>query len=263
MATLKIFTKSLVILSAAFIVLTAFTFLQQRHVLYVIGDSTVKNSSGHGGPGLWGWGTFIGDFFDSTKLRTENQAMAGRSSRTFYTEGRWENVRSTLQPGDFVIMQFGHNDGSVPDTAKAGNRGTLKGTGEETKELVFQDGRKEIVHTYGWYIRKFVTDAKSRGAIPIVCSMIPRNMWKDGNTLRASNDFGKWAAEIAKEEGAYFIDLNSITGDKYDAMGADKVKEFFPGDHTHTNEEGARMNAASVVEGLRKIKDCPLNGYLK
>lgn len=255
--------KFLPAIALIFLSLTAFMHLQQRKTLYVIGDSTVKNSSGHGGPGLWGWGTFIGDFFDSTRLQTNNQAMAGRSSRTFFTEGRWENVRTKLQPGDFVIMQFGHNDGSVPDTAKAGNRGTLKGTGNETKELVFADGRTETVHTYGWYIRKFVTDTKAKAAIPIVCSMIPRNMWKDGSTLRASNDFGKWAAEVAKEEGAYFIDLNTITGNKYDGMGPDKVKDFFPGDHTHTNEAGARLNAESIVEGIKNLKDCPLNNYLK
>lgn len=159
------------------------------------------------------------------------------------------------------MMQFGHNDGSRPDTT-ARNRGTLKGTGEDTVELIFADGRKEIVHTYGWYIRQFVQGAKRKGATPIVLSMIPRNIWKDGKVPRANNDFGKWAKEVADQEGALFIDLNAITADKYDAMGPEKVKEFFPGDHTHTNKAGAMVNAASVVEGLKKTKNFPLSDYL-
>lgn len=170
---------------------------------------------------------------------------------------------AVLKPGDFVMMQFGHNEGSKPDTSKAGNRGVLRGTGNETTTLQYADGRTEIVHTYGWYLRKFITDAKSKGAVPVVLSMIPRNVWKDGKTVRASNDFGKWATEAVEQEGVYFIGLNSITADKYDRMGPEKVKEFFPVDHTHTNEAGARLNATSVIEGLKQIHTCPLNKYLQ
>jgi len=228
----------------------------QKPTLYIIGDSTVRNNQP-----LYGWGSVIGTFFDSTKIDMANHAMAGRSSRTFVTEGRWHKVDSLLKPGDFVMMQFGHNDGSIPDTTKK-NRGTLKGIGEETKDLVWSDGRKETVHTYGWYIRKFIKDTKNKGGIPVVLSMIPRNEWKDGKVLRANESFGKWAKEVADQEGAYFIDLNQITADKYDQMGPEKVKIFFPGDHTHTNKEGATINAASIVEGIKQIKDCPLNGFL-
>lgn len=244
------------------VVLMSFIDLQQKQTLYIIGDSTVRNSSGNGGPGQWGWGTFIGGFFDPVTLTVSNQAMAGRSTRTFTSEGRWDKVMSVLKPGDFVMMQFGHNEGSKPDTGKAGNRGVLRGTGNETTALLYADGRTETVHTYGWYLRKFISDAKLKGAVPVVLSMIPRNVWKDGKTVRASNDFGKWAAEVAKQESVYFIDLNSITADKYDRMGPDQVKEFFSVDHTHTNEAGARLNAASVVEGLKEIRKCPLNKYL-
>ena len=93
--------------------------------------------------------------------------------------------------------------------------------------------------------------------------MIPRNQFKDGKVLRADLSFGKWAAEVAKEENAFFIDLNKISGDKYDAMGPEKVKAFFPGDHTHTNLEGAKLNAQSVIEGIIALKDCQLKDYIK
>jgi lysophospholipase L1-like esterase len=236
----------------------SFSKLQDKKpTLYIIGDSTVRNNNKE----QWGWGTLISDLFDSTKITVSNNAIAGRSSRSFTNEGRWRRVDSLLKPGDFVMMQFGHNDGSYPDTS-AKNRGTLKGTGEDTVLLEFADGHKETAHTYGWYIRQFVKDAKAKGAIPIVLSMIPRNVWKDGKVARATNDFGRWAKEVADEEGAFFIDLNAITADKYDQWGPDKVKEYFPGDHTHTNKEGAAINAASIVEGIRQNPKIELNKYL-
>ncbi|WEK20164.1 MAG: rhamnogalacturonan acetylesterase [Candidatus Pedobacter colombiensis] len=248
-----------IILIGLLCVATVFAFRKiEKPILHIIGDSTVRNSNKE----TWGWGTPIADFFDTVKIDIENNAMAGRSTRTFLSEGRWDKVLASLKPGDFVTMQFGHNDGSAPDTTKEGRRGVLKGIGEETKVLTWPDGKIETVHTYGWYLRKFVLEAKAKGAIPIVISMIPRNQFKNGKVLRVADNFGKWAAEVAKEEQAYFIDLNKIVADKYDAMGSEKVKAFFPGDHTHTNLEGAKFNALSVVEGIKELKDCPLNKYL-
>jgi rhamnogalacturonan endolyase len=237
---------------------TAAFMKPQKPVLYIIGDSTVRNTNR---PGC-GWGEVIYTQFDTSKIKISNQAMAGRSTRTFISEGRWDRVMSTIKPGDFVIMQFGHNEGSMPDTTRMGNRGVLRGTGEETKELLWRNGRKETVHSYGWYISKFCTDAISKGAIPIVASMIPRNEFRDGKVIRASNDYGKWASEAALQAGAYFVDLNSITSDKYDLMGPAEVKKLFPGDHTHTNVAGAMINAASVAEGIKTLKKCPLSKYL-
>jgi rhamnogalacturonan acetylesterase len=92
--------------------------------------------------------------------------------------------------------------------------------------------------------------------------MIPRNEFRDGKVMRANNDYGKWSAEVAAQTGAYFVDLNSITSDKYDKLGPDETKKLFPGDHTHTNIDGARINAASVTEGLRMLKDCHLKDFL-
>ncbi|MBC7616679.1 MAG: rhamnogalacturonan acetylesterase [Pedobacter sp.] len=251
--------KLIFIIVGIITVISSFAFIAQRKpTLHTIGDSTVRNSNKE----TWGWGTPIAALFDTTKLHVENNAMAGRSTRTFLSEGRWDKVLESLKSGDFVTMQFGHNEGSVPDTTKAGRRGVLRGIGKETKELIWPDGKKETVHTYGWYIRKFVRETKAKGAIPIVVSMIPRNQFKNGKVVRADKDFGKWAAEVAKEENTFFIDLNKITADKYDVMGAEKVKTFFPGDHTHTNLQGAIVNAESVVEGLRGVKGCPLNTYL-
>jgi rhamnogalacturonan acetylesterase len=241
------------------VTLCSFALLQNgKPTIYLIGDSTVHNSDKE----QWGWGSLLPEFFDSNKIRISNQAMAGRSTRTFVKEGRWNRVLSTLKKGDYVMMQFGHNEGSKPDTTRGGYRGVLKGTGEDSVQLTWPNGNPETVHSYGWYIRKFIRDAKDKGATPIVLSMIPRNEFREGKVLRADKDYGKWAKEVADAEGVMFIDLNAITADKYDAWGPEKVKTFFPGDHTHTNQEGARINAASVVDGIKAAPKNSLNNYL-
>jgi rhamnogalacturonan acetylesterase len=256
-----LFNKHKSILIAALVIVSCSSFLilqKEKPTLFIIGDSTVRNNNGE----QRGWGSLLPEFFDSTKITISNQAMAGRSTRTFVKEGRWDKVLSGLKKGDFVMMQFGHNEGSKPDTSRSGYRGVLKGTGEDTVQLTWPNGTVETVHSYGWYLRKFITEAKLRGAIPIVLSMIPRNQFKDGKVVRADMNYGKWAKEVANAEGVLFIDLNSITADKYDAQGPDIVKTYFQGDHTHTNKEGARLNAASVVDGIRAESKNPLNAYL-
>ena len=241
------------------VLLSSFVILNNKPTLYIIGDSTVRNTNRP----QCGWGEMIGELLDTTKISISNQAMAGRSTRTFIKEKRWEKVLSTLKKGDYVIMQFGHNEGSKPDTSRAGYRGVLRGTGDETVSLTWKDSSVEVVHTYGWYLRKFIREAKEKGATPIVCSMIPRNQWTDGKVRLADKDFGKWAKEIAESEGVAFVDLNNITAEKYNAMGPDEVAKLFYKDHTHTNEEGAKINAASVAEGLRLLKNNSLAAYLK
>src|ERR1700704_5219707 len=232
---------------------------QRLPTLFLIGDSTVKNST----QGLQGWGDAIGASFDQSKIKVENRARGGRSSRTFMTEGLWDQVVVQLQPGDFVLMQFGHNDGgAVNDDSRA--RGSLRGIGDETEEIDnLMTKKHEVVHTFGWYMKKFVTDTRAKGATPIVLSFIPRNMWKDGKVIRGSDSYGKWAAQVAAAEQVAFIDLNEIVAKKYEVLGPDKVKElYFLEDHTHTTPAGAEVNAASVVEGLRALKNCQLAGVL-
>ncbi|HEX4810569.1 MAG TPA: rhamnogalacturonan acetylesterase [Bryobacteraceae bacterium] len=225
--------------------------------LYITGDSTVNNHS----KGLLGWGDPIANYFDASRIHVENDARGGRSSRTFLTEGLWDSVLAKLQPGDFVVMQFGHNDGGALTDIR--HRASLKGTGEDTAEGPNDSGQMETVHSYGWYMRRFVDDTKAKHAVPIVLSPVPRNIWENGKVVRASRDYGKWAQEAAQREGAFFIDLNEITARKYEALGPDVVKaKYFGEDHTHTTPAGAEVNAQSVVEGIRGLKDCALNNYL-
>jgi rhamnogalacturonan acetylesterase len=238
---------SLLIISMFFISAGTLGEKIEKPTLFIIGDSTVKNGSGNGGGGLWGWGDFMYEQLDTTKISIRNYARGGRSSRTFITEGLWDNVLSKVKTGDFVIMQFGHNDGgAVNDSSRA--RGTIRGTGEETQEIDnILTKKHEVVHSFGWYMRKYIADTKAKGATPIVCSLIPRNDWKDGKVIRAMNNYGEWAADAATAGGAFFIDLNGI----------------FLTEHTHTTKAGAQLNAVSVMEGIKNLKNCELSKYLK
>lgn len=236
-----------------------------RPALYLVGDSTVKNGKGRGDGGLWGWGNYLPAYLDTTRLRVENDALGGTSSRTFQTQGWWEKVQAKLRPGDFVLIQFGHNDnGPLADTARA--RGTIKGVGEESEEVYNPLMKKqEVVHTYGWYLRRLVAEARAKGATPIICSPIPRNTWTNGRVNRNNADYGQWAAEVARQTDAYFIDLNRLVADKYDQAGEATVRAtyFNSTDHTHTIEAGARLNAQAVAAGLRTLPGKPLKKYLR
>ena len=225
-----------------------------KPVVYLIGDSTVRNSTA----GQMGWGDPLVSEFDPAKISVINRAIGGRSSRTFLTEGRWEAVMAHLKPGDFVLMQFGHNDGGKLNDDRC--RASLKGTGEETEDIVRStDQQPETVHSYGWYLRKFITDTKSKGATPIVVSLIPRNLWNDGEISRSAGDHAGWAKQVAEQEHALFIDFHHLLGDRYDKLGEAKTTALFAGtDHTHTNPLGAEFNAKSMATAIRDLQHCDL-----
>jgi rhamnogalacturonan acetylesterase len=253
------------IIAAFSVVITAWTLFESgKPVVYIIGDSTVKNGKGTGDEGLWGWGDCIVQYFDTTKIKIENHAIGGRSSRTFQTEGRWDKILAKLQPGDFVVIQFGHNDGGpLADTARA--RGTIKGIGNDSAEIYNPIMKKqEIVHSYGWYMRKYISDTKAKNAIPVVCSPVPRNIWKEGKVTRDTASYSLWASQVAKNADVFFINLNELICNQYDKLHEEKVNStmFTTKDHTHTTGEGARLNALCVTEGIKDLKKCTLKKYL-
>ena len=243
------------------LLMTAFSSQDKRKpVLYIIGDSTVKNGDGSGKNGQWGWGSLIYEYFDTTRIVVQNHAIGGRSSRTFITENRWDRILADLKKGDFVLIQFGHNDGGpLDDTARA--RGTIKGIGNDSVEI-YNPIRKqnEVVFTYGRYMLTYVNDCKSRGAIPIICSPVPRNNKIEGKI--PVDNYANWSKEVASQTNAYFIPLNTMVADKYNAMDSVTLNRLFYGDRTHTSLEGARLNAEIVVQGVKDIKKIKLRKYL-
>ena len=210
-----------------------------------------------------GLGDFLAPFFDTNKINVVNRALGGTSSRTFYRD-QWPRVLAMLKPGDFVIMQFGHNDGSaVNDASRA--RGTIKGVSDESQAITNLITKKfEVVHSFGWYEKQLIAEARATGATPMVCSLIPRNNWKNGLAARNKNDYAGWAGQAAQSENAPFLDINEIIARQYDELGQEKVKPLFiVGAGPHTSMAGAETNATCVVAALKGLKENPMQNTFR
>jgi lysophospholipase L1-like esterase len=198
--------------------------------IFIAGDSTAARGAG---ARQQGWGVPFADYFDTAKVTVINRARGGRSSRTFVSEGLWDQMLGQVKAGDIVLIQFGHNDGgAVNDASRA--RGSIPGLGEESREIDNLVTKKhEVVRTFGWYMRKMIADTKAKGATP-----------------------------IAKAAVVPFVDLNNQMADKFDALGEERMKALYPQDHTHFNAEGADLHAAAVVSGLKALHPNPVEKYL-
>ncbi|HXT13735.1 MAG TPA: rhamnogalacturonan acetylesterase [Candidatus Angelobacter sp.] len=226
--------------------------------LWLIGDSTVRNGTLGDGSNMnqWGWGAPIVAYFDLHKINVVNRAYGGTSSRTFYSGFFWKNLRPLIKKGDFVMLQFGAND-----NGGAKGKGALKGTGPETQDIT-RNGKTETVHTFGWYLERFVQETRERGATPIICSLTPRKNWTAGGHFRRDNTtHASWAAEVAKKTGTPFVDLYELISRKYDALSREKVNVLYvpsPKENLHTGWDGAVINAGCVIAGLKGLREDPL-----
>jgi rhamnogalacturonan acetylesterase len=237
----------------------------QKPRLFLIGDSTVKSGKGIGENNMWGWGSQIESHFDTSKIQLINAAIGGRSSRTFLTEGRWDPIISQLKNGDFLIVQFGHNDDwAINDTIRA--RGTIKGIGNDSIEIDNLITKKhETVYSFGWYLRKYAHEAKAKGAEVYLCSQVPFNKFENNKVIRKKEYYPKWTAEVAKQTKSNYIDLHELSAKVYDKLGYETVKTsyFTEKDNVHTNENGAKLNAKMVLLGISKTRNSKLKKYIK
>ena len=258
------------------------TRTEGKPVVFITGDSTVKNKD-KDEDDMWGWGSVANTVFDETKIDIINAAMAGRSCRSYLNEGRWEKVYNSLKPGDYVLIQFGHNDISPIDKPKY--RGVIA-TADDTchvyhmqaakedlsKQNVIdqklksntQVGSYEVVFSFGWYLKKFIQDVREKGATPILVSLTPRNEWPEGKIERRNDSYGVWYRQVVKDTGVEFVDLHNLAADFYDKKcgSKEKANKYFKKDHTHTSLLGAKTNARCVAQGL-KANNSPLAKYLK
>ena len=252
---------------------------REKPVVFFTGDSTVKNAD-KDDDGMWGWASQAATVFDESKITLVNAARAGRSTRSFIREGLWEKVYNSLQPGDFVTIQFGHNDICPITDAKA--RGVIPGTQDTLHVYHLDNDTYEVVYSFGWYLRKMIDDTREKGATPILVSLTPRNEWPGGKVERRDGSYGKWYREVVEQTGVEFVDMHNISADFLDKKFAvkslpedkEKAKEmvakikekagdrYFKKDHTHASKAGAQMNAQSMAKGLRAIHS-PLAEYLK
>ena len=250
-----------------------------KPVLFFTGDSTVKNAD-KDDDGMWGWASQAHTVFDETKITLFNAARAGRSTRSFIREGLWEEVYNSLQPGDYVTIQFGHNDICPITDQKA--RGVIAESKDTLHTYKLDNGTYEVVYSFGWYLKKMIDDVREKGATPVLLSLTPRNEWPGGHVERRDGSYGRWYRDVVRETGVEFIDMHNISADFLDkkfavkrladdkekakaqveAIKAKAGEKYFKKDHTHTSKLGAQMNAQSMARGLRQAGS-ELAKYLK
>ena len=240
--------------------------------VFIVGDSTARNNAD------LGWGDHFAQFFDTSRVNIANRAVAGRSTRSYYNEGRWDKVLSEMKPGDFVLFQMGHNDGGgTPESVlhDAKSRTTIHSLGDETASVPitkpFTTGplaghATATVHTYGWYMRKYIAETRAKGATPILLLPTIRNIWKDGPDgkpgIERDMGFRQIDTQLAAAEHVPLIDMATVEADRLQALGPDKTALLFPIDHTHSSAIGAEAIAHDVTVALR-LANSPVVAYLK
>lgn len=221
--------------------------------VFLIGDSTCANKTAEARPET-GWGEKLGDFF-TDKVRIANHAVNGRSTKSFRSEGRWDKVLSQVHKGDFIFIQFGHNDEKLEDP----KRGT---TPDE----------------YADNLRRYVKEAQELGAHPVILTpVVRRRFGSDGKLTPSHGEYPASARRVAEELNVPMIDMEQKTAklvQEYGEEGSKKLymyvsREDYPNlktdkkDGTHTCELGAVKFAGLVAEGIRELELRPLILYLK
>ncbi|KAJ7293736.1 rhamnogalacturonan acetylesterase [Mycena rebaudengoi] len=212
------------------------SFAAYAQTVYVAGDSTMAR--GGGGSGTDGWGQYLGSLLS---LPVVNMAIAGRSARSYTDEGRFTTLINTAKSGDFVIIEFGHNDGlsGAVDNGREDAFGDVYSTTSTTK----------VIHTFTFYMQNAIVALKAKGAIPIVSSQTPDNIWV-GTSIGAPPRFVPYAQEVAATNGVAYIDHYAYVAQAYKALGETTVNTYYPIDHTHTSVTGAMVVAKAFVRGL-------------
>ena len=211
--------------------------------IWLIGDSTMAYKKPERFPES-GWGVALADFV-TDKVKVHNHAASGRSTLSFINEGRWKSVSDSLQKGDYVVIQFGHND-------------------EKKEPKLYTDPFGSFKNN----LRKFIEESRQKGAVPIICSSIVRRHFDGkGNLIDTHGDYIKAAKEIAMETKTPYVNMEAATRKLVSEMGPDKSKEIFnftnkKQDSTHVNVKGANAVAQLFVNEV-KAESLPMSRLFK
>ena len=213
----------------------------ERLTIWMIGDSTMSKKEVKAFPET-GWGMPFSNFWDST-VTIENRAANGRSTKSFLAENRWQPILDKIRPGDYVLIQFGHNDES-----------------EEKGE------RYSKLSEFKANLKKYVTEARNKKAVPILFTPVGRRKFdSNGHVMETHAEFAELVKQVGKENMVYVMDLNAKSKELYEQLGPINSKLLFnyvqPGEHpnypdgkeddTHFNELGARRIAELILQEIR------------
>ena len=234
-------------------------------ILFLVGDSTMRTEvAGNGDNGQWGWGYFLENYFDTDRITVENHALGGESTRSWFKNWLFPMLRG-VHPGDWVIIQLGHNDQYGGREMNSGRyRGILPGIGKEYTEVILPgNGTRERVYTYGEYLRIYIDEIRAKGAHPILLSLTARSGRGQDGKINPDRNTDNIKA-VAEEKGVPFIDFNAAIRHKYDEVfDPRKVDYLYFSDGIHPSSFGAVINAETFVEELRKRPDIGLSSFLQ
>jgi len=224
------------------LLLTACTGVEENVDVFMIGDSTMSNKKAEVYPET-GWGQVVDQFFDD-QVTFHNHAVNGRSTKSFITEGRWDAVLDSLMAGDYVFIQFGHNDQKDQDSTRY----------------------TEPYGAYSQNLEKYVRESREKGAIPILFTSIVRRKFDENSQLIDTHgDYPEAMRKVAQELDVPLIDLQKLTADLVQAMGDEPSKalylwteptERYPEgrqDDTHLRVSGAKAVASLATKELAKL----------
>jgi len=228
------------------IVISTFILAQKKPTLFLIGDSTMANKENPDKNPEHGWGQVLNQFF-TAGVEIQNHAMNGRSSKSFRTEGRWNTVEKQLKKGDFVIIQFGHNDQKVKDSTKFTNPYTQ----------------------YRANLERYVRETRAKGAIPILMtSIVRRNFNENGVLIDTHKEYPLVVRMVANDMNVPFVDMQLLTEQLEIAYGPENSKKlhlhfkegeepYYPkgkDDDTHLSKLGADLEAKLAADSLKNMK---------
>ncbi|MDL2244769.1 pectinesterase family protein [Parabacteroides sp. OttesenSCG-928-J18] len=214
---------------------------KQSFTIFMIGDSTMANKNLTGGNPERGWGHVLPGFF-SEDVRVDNHAVNGQSSKSFIDDGRWDAVISQVKPGDYVFIQFGHND-------------------QKTRE----DRYTQPGSTFDANLKRFITETRAKGGTPVLFTSIVRRQFDENGLLKDTHgDYITATKNVARETNTLLIDLCQQTHDWIQALGDEATRQYFmwvpkntlpccpegKEDNTHLNVAGAKIVAGMAVQSL-------------
>ncbi len=221
--------------------------------VYLIGDSTCATKTDNARPET-GWGEKLGQHFKK-RVTVDNRALNGRSTKSFRDQGHWDKILGTLKPGDFVFIQFGHNDQ------------------KESKPQVYSDPQ-----TFQKNLKRYIDETRAKGATPVLLTSIVRRKFDEqGQLINTLKHYTAATRQVAKETGTPMIDMDEKTRALIQEMGPEASKNIYlwvnksdypnlktdKKDDTHLCVAGAERYALLVVEGIREQKIEPLAKNLK
>ena len=258
--------KKIFVILLSTVILCAFVPIKKKVTVYMAGDSTmtiqdlsrqVKDSitgqvTDEPFP-MRGWGQMLPNFFNS-EVNIENFAKSGLSTLTFVANGWWKKIMDSIQPNDFVVIGFGHND-----------------------EFKTTYPRFTTPEEYEANLRRFVSEVRGKGAIPILCTPVARRKFENGKLVDTHGAYSEAVRKIAKDENVFFVDMDKETGKLILKFGENDSKKLYTylekgvnknfqkgrEDDTHFSELGATLAASAFVKGIRELKIDELTKNLK